>query len=69
MEVGLYIRDFLEDADRPMHQQVEEAAEVCRRAKSLGFRSFTCPSTIYPIPPCGCSQCKRWPGWLPMPRA
>ena len=41
MEVGLYIRDYMEDPDRPMYEQVEEAAEVCRRAKSLGF------STIY----------------------
>jgi len=41
MEVGLYIRDFLEDRDRPMYEQIEEAAEVCRRARSLGF------STIY----------------------
>ena len=38
MEVGLYIRDYMEDPDRPMHQQVEEAAEVCRRARSLGSR-------------------------------
>ena len=43
MEVGLYIRDFLEDAGRPMHQQVEEAAEVCRRAKSLGFSVIYMP--------------------------
>ncbi len=38
MEVGLYIRDFMEDPDRPMHQQVDEAAEVCRR--TCGKRSW-----------------------------
>ena len=43
MEVGLYIRDYMEDPDRPMHQQVEEAAEVCRRAKSLGFSVIYAP--------------------------
>ena len=43
MEVGLYIRDFMDDPGRPMHQQVEEAAEVCRRAKSLGFSVIYMP--------------------------
>ena len=32
MEVGLYIRDYKDDPDRPMLQQVEEAAEGCRLA-------------------------------------
>ena len=43
MEVGLYIRDYMEDPDRPMYEQVEEAAEVCRRAKSLGFSVIYAP--------------------------
>ena len=43
MEVGLYIRDYLEDPNRPMYQQVEEAAEVCRRARSLGFSAIYAP--------------------------
>ena len=43
MEAGLYIRDYMDDPDRPMHQQVEEAAEVCRRAKSLGFSVIYTP--------------------------
>ena len=33
----------MEDPDRPMYQQVEEAAEVCRRAKSLGFSVIYAP--------------------------
>ncbi len=40
MEVGLYIRDYMEDPDRPMYQQVEEAAEVCRRPVRWGSRSY-----------------------------
>jgi alkanesulfonate monooxygenase SsuD/methylene tetrahydromethanopterin reductase-like flavin-dependent oxidoreductase (luciferase family) len=43
MEVGLYIRDYMEDPYRPMYEQVEEAAEVCRRAKSLGFSVIYMP--------------------------
>ena len=33
MEAGLYICDYMEDADRPMYQQVAEATEIGRRAK------------------------------------
>ena len=43
MEVGIYIRDYLEDPTRPMHEQIEEAAEVCRRARSLGFSAIYMP--------------------------
>ncbi|MCH7606655.1 MAG: LLM class flavin-dependent oxidoreductase [Chloroflexi bacterium] len=43
MEVGLYIRDYLEDYDRPMYEQLEEAAEVCRRARALGFSAIYMP--------------------------
>ena len=43
MEVGIYIRDYLEDPTRPMFDQIEEAAEVCRRAKDLGFSAIYMP--------------------------
>ena len=43
MEVGIYIRDFLEDPDRPIYEQIEEAAEVCRRARSWGFSVIYLP--------------------------
>ena len=43
MEVGIYIRDYLEDPTRPMFEQIEEAAEVCRRAKGLGFSAIYMP--------------------------
>ena len=69
MEVGLYIRDYMEDSDRPMYQQVEEAAEVCRRAQSLGFSVIYMPQHYISHPTSGCNRCKRWPDWLPMPRA
>ena len=41
MEIGICIRDYLDDPNRSIYEQVEEAAEVCRRARSWGF------STIY----------------------
>ena len=43
MEVGIYIRDFLEDPDRPIYEQIEETAEVCRRARSMGFSVIYVP--------------------------
>ena len=43
MEVGIYIRDFLDDPSRPLYEQIDEAAEVCRRAKSLGFAAIYAP--------------------------
>jgi alkanesulfonate monooxygenase SsuD/methylene tetrahydromethanopterin reductase-like flavin-dependent oxidoreductase (luciferase family) len=43
MDVGIYIRDFLDDPARPLHEQLEEAAEVCRQAKSLGFSAIYAP--------------------------
>ena len=69
MEVGLYIRDYMDDTERLMYQQVEEAAEVCRRAKSLGFSVICMPQHYIPIQPRGCRRCKRWPDWLQRPRA
>ena len=41
MEIGICIRDYLDDPNRSIYEQVEEAAEVCRRARSWGG------STIY----------------------
>ena len=34
MEIGICIRDYLDDPNRSIYEQVEEAAEVCRRARS-----------------------------------
>ena len=43
MEVGIYIRDYIDDPTRPMSEQIEEAAEVCRRARGLCFSVIYSP--------------------------
>ena len=43
MDVAIHLRDFIDDPTRPMDQQIEEAAEVTRRAKSLGFSGIYVP--------------------------
>lgn len=43
MDVAIHLRDFIDDPTRPMHQQLEEAAEITRRAKSLGFSGIYVP--------------------------
>ncbi len=50
MEVGIYIRDYLEDPNRPMFDQIEEAAEVCRRAQELGFSAIYMPQHYIAYP-------------------
>ena len=56
MQVGIYIRDYMEDPTRPMYEQIEEAAEVCRMAGSLGFSAIYMPQhfigypTVWPQP-------------------
>ena len=56
MQVGIYIRDYMEDPTRPMYDQIEEAAEVCRVAGSFGFHAIYMPQhfigypTVWPQP-------------------
>ena len=56
MQVGIYIRDYMEDPTRPMYDQIEEAAEVCRVAGSFGFSAIYMPQhfigypTVWPQP-------------------
>ena len=50
MDVGIFIRDFLDDPSRPLCQQIDEAAEVCRRAKSLGFSAIYEPQQFIAHP-------------------
>ena len=52
MEVGIYIRDYMDDPSRPMHDQIEEAAEVCRRLGGMGFSAIYAPQHYlsYPTP-------------------
>jgi len=37
MKFGFALRDFLNDPERPMYDQIESAAQVIRRSTSLGF--------------------------------
>ena len=50
MQVGIYIRDYMEDPGRSMYEQIEEAAEVCRRAHSLGFSAIYAPQHFIGYP-------------------
>ena len=69
MEVGIYIRDFLEDPDRSIYEQIEEAAEVCRRARSWGFSVIYLPQHFIATLLYGCSPCKPWLDWRQMRQA
>ena len=50
MDVGIYIRDYLDDPNRPFFEQVEEAAEVCRHAAALGFSAIYMPQHFIAYP-------------------
>ena len=56
MEVGLYARDYMDDPTRPLYEQIEEAAEIFRLAKGMGFSTLYMPQhfiahpTIWPQP-------------------
>ena len=43
MDVAINLRDFIDDPSRPMEEQIEEAAELTRLAKSLGFSGIYAP--------------------------
>ena len=61
MELCLNIRDYLEDPSRPLHQQVDEAVEVARKATEWGYTAIYCPNTTSPTPPSGPNPCPCWP--------
>ena len=56
MDVGLYIRDYIDDPTRPLYEQIEEAAEIFRQARGMGFTAIYMPQhflghpTIWPQP-------------------
>ena len=56
MDVGLYVRDYIDDPTRPLYEQVEEAAEIFRQARGMGFTTLYMPQhfiaypTIWPQP-------------------
>ena len=56
MDVGLYVRDYIADPNRPLYEQIEEAAEIFRQAKGMGFTTIYMPQhfiahpTVWPQP-------------------
>lgn len=56
MEFGLYLRSFLTDRSRPLHEQVDDLVEICRVARDAGFSAVAMPQhwashpTIWPQP-------------------
>ena len=56
MDVGLYVRDYIDDPTRPLYEQIEEAAEIFRQARGMGFTTLYMPQhfiaypTIWPQP-------------------
>ncbi|MDH3463521.1 MAG: LLM class flavin-dependent oxidoreductase [Acidimicrobiia bacterium] len=43
MQFGLYLRSFLTDRTRPVHQQLDEVVEICHVARDAGFAAVTMP--------------------------
>ena len=56
MDFGLYLRSFMSDPSRDLHQQIEEAVEVCHIARDVGFSAISVPQhwlahpTVWPQP-------------------
>ena len=56
MRFGLYLRSFLSDPTRPLHEQVDEVIEVCHVAHAAGFGLVSVPQhwvshpTVWPQP-------------------
>ena len=43
MQFGLYLRSFMSDRSRPLHEQIEETIEICHVARDLGFSAVSMP--------------------------
>ena len=56
MDIGVYVRDYIDDPTRPLYEQIEEAAEIFRQARGMGFTTLYMPQhfiaypTIWPQP-------------------
>ncbi len=56
MDVGLYVRDYIDDPTRPLYDQIEEAAEIFSQAREMGFTTIYMPQhfiaypTVWPQP-------------------
>jgi probable F420-dependent oxidoreductase len=43
MEFGLYLRSFLTDRTRSLHEQIDDVVEICHVARDAGFSAVTMP--------------------------
>lgn len=43
MRFGLYLRSFLTDRTRPLHEQIDDVVEICHVARDAGFSTVTMP--------------------------
>ena len=43
MEFGLYLRSFLTNRARPLHEQIDDAVEICHVARDAGFSAVAMP--------------------------
>jgi alkanesulfonate monooxygenase SsuD/methylene tetrahydromethanopterin reductase-like flavin-dependent oxidoreductase (luciferase family) len=59
MEFGLYLRSFLTDRSRPLHEQIDEAVEICHVARDEGFDAISVPQHWVSSP-------TMWPQPVPM---
>jgi len=56
MKFGLYLRSFLSDKSRPVHELMDDAVEICHVARDVGFSTITMPQhwvsypTVWPQP-------------------
>ena len=56
MDVGLYVRDYIDDPTRPLYDQIEEAATIFSQARQMGFTTIYMPQhfiahpTVWPQP-------------------
>ncbi len=56
MELGIYFRSFFTNPTRPLHEQIDDAVEICHVARDCGFAAITMPQhwvshpTIWPQP-------------------
>lgn len=43
MQFGLYLRSFLTNRARPLHEQIDDAIEICHAARDAGFSAISMP--------------------------
>ena len=43
MEIGLYLRSFMSDPVKPLHEQFDDVVEICKAADQAGFKLISVP--------------------------